>query len=215
MKVAGFFCINFTEYFREAESYQDRKKSKVNDCANEGAEDSHMPVQLSLDDLIDYTDWERQKWHERLRQQGNEVLKTGVGPHGDGRFGTVGDLVRHIFSAEKRYVERLLVRPLTDTSYVPADNLEALFQFGDESRRELKDFVEAFPAEKWDVPFEFKLINSVLRVTPKKIIVHVLVHEMRHWAQIATLLRQNGMTGEFHDFLFSTAMGGERERASC
>ena len=86
-----------------------------------------MPVHLSLSDLIDYTDWERQKWHERLRQQGNEVLKAGVGPHGDGRFGTVGELARHIFSAAKRYVERLMGRPLTDTSTVPADNLEAAF----------------------------------------------------------------------------------------
>src|SRR5579864_3528349 len=173
-----------------------------------------MPVHLSLSDLIDYTDWERQKWHDRLRQQGNEVLTTSVGPNGDGRFTTVGDLVRHIFSAEKRYIERLMGRPLTDTGSVPADNLEALFQFGDESRQELKDFVEAFPIEQWDVPFEFKLMNSVLRVTPKKIIVHVLVHEMRHWAQIATLLRLNGMTGDFHDFLFSPAMGVEPKRES-
>ncbi|HEY2364090.1 MAG TPA: DinB family protein [Candidatus Angelobacter sp.] len=168
-----------------------------------------MPVHLSLNDLIDYTDWERQKWHERLRQQGNEVLKTGVGPHGDGRFETVGELVRHIFSAEKRYVERLLGRQLSDTGSVPTDNLEALFQFGEESRRELKDFVEKFPTDKWDVPLEFKLMNSVLTLTPRKIIVHVLVHEIRHWAQIATLLRLNGVTGEFHDFLFSPAMGGD------
>lgn len=101
-----------------------------------------MPVPLGLEDLIDYTDWEREKWHVRLRQQGNEVLKTGVGPHGDGRFTTIGELARHIFSAEKRYVERLLNRPLTDTGTVPADELESLFEFGDESRRELKDFVE-------------------------------------------------------------------------
>lgn len=168
-----------------------------------------MPVQLSLNDLIDYTDWERQKWHERLRQHGNEVLKTGVGSNGDGRFTTVGELVRHIFSAERRYVERLLNRPLTDTGSVHADNLEALFQFGKESRSELKGFVETFPAEKWDVPLEFKLMNSVLQLTPRKIIVHVLLHEMRHWAQIATLLRLNGMTGDFHDFLFSPAMGGD------
>ena len=171
-----------------------------------------MAVQLSLDDLIGYTDWERQKWHERLRQQGDTVLKTSIGPHGDGRFATVGELMRHIFSAEKRYVERLGERPLTDTSLVAADNLEALFQFGRQSREELKDFVEVFPAENWDVPFEFKLMNSVLRVTPKKIIVHVLTHEVRHWAQIATLLRLNGVTGDFHDFLFSPVMGGEPRR---
>ena len=173
-----------------------------------------MPVQLGLSDLMDYTGWERQKWHDRLRQQGNEVLKLSVGPNGDGRFGTIGEVVRHIFSAEKRYVDRLSGRPITDTSSLPTDNLDVLFEFGEESRSELKKFVEEFPAEAWDVPFEFKLMNSVLRVTPKKIIVHVLVHEMRHWAQIATLLRLNGMTGEFHDFLFSPAMGGEREHES-
>ena len=168
-----------------------------------------MPVQLSLNDLIDYTDWERQKWRERLRECGNEALKTSVGPNGDGRFTTIGEAVRHIFSAERRYVERLLNRPLTDTGSVPADDVEALFQFGDKSRKELKDFVEQFPAQQWDVLFEFKLMNSVLRLTPRKIIVHVLVHEIRHWAQIATLLRLNGVTGEFHDFLFSPAMGGD------
>jgi len=36
----------------------------------------------------------------------------------------------------------------------------------------------------------------------------VLMHEIRHWAQIATLLR----TDEFHDFLFSPVLGGEYRR---
>ena len=36
---------------------------------------------------------------------------------------------------------------------------------------------------------------------------HILLHEIRHWAQIATLLRVSGLTGEFHDFLFSPIMG--------
>ena len=171
-----------------------------------------MAVQLNLNDFIDYTDWERQKWHDRLRQQGDAVLKTSIGAHGDGRFSTVGELMRHIFSAEKRYVERLEERPLTDTSLVAADNLEALFQLGRQSRKELKDFVAGVPEQKWDAPQEFKLMNSTLTATPRKIIVHVLVHEMRHWAQIATLLRLNGVTGDFHDFLFSPAMGGEPKR---
>jgi uncharacterized damage-inducible protein DinB len=166
-----------------------------------------MPVQLGLGDLMDYTDWERQKWHDRLRLQGNEVLMLSLGPNGDGRFGTIGEVVRHIFSAEKRYVDRLSGRPITDTSSLPADNLEVLFQFGEQSRRDLKDFVATFPAEQWDVPQDLKLMNSVLKLTPKKIIVHVLIHEIRHWAQVATLLRLNGTTGEFHDFLFSPAMG--------
>jgi hypothetical protein len=47
-----------------------------------------------------------------------------MGPHGDNQ--TVGDVVKHIFSAEKRYIERLSDEPLTDTASIPNDNLEAL-----------------------------------------------------------------------------------------
>jgi uncharacterized damage-inducible protein DinB len=171
-----------------------------------------MPINLSLNDLIEYTDWERQKWYDWLRQHGDQVLKTGVGSHGDGRFQTVGDVLRHIFSAETRYVERLSDQPLTDTASIPTDNLEALFQFGRQSRKALKEFAETLPAQEWDAPKEFTMMNSLLIATPKKIIVHTLVHEIRHWAQIATLFRLNDLKGEFHDFLFSPVMGGELRR---
>jgi uncharacterized damage-inducible protein DinB len=171
-----------------------------------------MLMNLALDDLMDYTAWERLKWHERLRQRGDEVLKIGAGPHGDGRFTTVGDLVRHMFSAEKRYIDRLSGRPLTDTASIPNDNIEALFQFGEQSRKDLREFLEAFPAQKWDVPEELNLGKHALTATPRKIVVHVVLHEIRHWAQIATLLRLNGLSGEFHDFLFSPVMGGGRGR---
>jgi hypothetical protein len=61
-----------------------------------------MLINLTLNDLMDYTDWERQEWYAWLQQHGEEVLKISAGPHGDGRFETVGELVRHIFAAEKR-----------------------------------------------------------------------------------------------------------------
>jgi len=61
-------------------------------------------------------------------------------------------------------------------------------------------------------PLEFKLMNSVMRMTRKKIVVHTLMHEIRHWAQIATPVRLNGYTGAFHDFLFSPVLGGEIPR---
>jgi uncharacterized damage-inducible protein DinB len=107
-----------------------------------------------------------------------------------------------------------LNRPLTDTSSVANNNVEALFRFGRQSREGLKEFVNAFPAQDWDKPQEFSLMNNSLTATPRKIIVHTLLHEIRHWAQIGTLLRLNGLTGEFHDFLFSPALGGEFKRVS-
>lgn len=173
---------------------------------------ARMPVQISLGDLVDYTEWQRAKWHEWLRQHGSDVLKTSVGPHGDSRFQCVGDVIRHIFSAEKRYIDRLSGRPLTDPAVVPTDDIEALFSFGRESRRLLQDFLETLPAQQWDVPEDYTIGNFLVRATPRKILVHILLHEIRHWAQIATLFRLNSLAVEFHDFLFSPVFGGGLQR---
>jgi uncharacterized damage-inducible protein DinB len=72
----------------------------------------------------------------------------------------------------------------------------------------LKEFVRTFPAEEWDAPQEFTILNNSLTATPRKIVLHVLMHEIRHWAQIGTLLRLNGHKVEFHDLLFSPVLGG-------
>jgi uncharacterized damage-inducible protein DinB len=170
-----------------------------------------MVIHLTLEDLMAYTSWERQKWHHFFEQHGARVLKTSAGPHGDGRFNTVGDLVRHIFGAEKRYIERLTNRQLTDLASIPSDDLEAVFRFGNQSRKGLQEFLRTFPDEKWDMPEElhFPNLNATATATPRKIVIHVLMHEIRHWAQIATLLRLNGVVSEFHDFLACPLMDGE------
>jgi uncharacterized damage-inducible protein DinB len=171
-----------------------------------------MTIGLSVNDLLDYTDWERRKWQACLSRRGDTVLGVAAGPNGDGRFETVNDLVKHIFSAEKRYVERLTGRPLTDPASIPSGRLEDLFEFGQKSRSELKDLIDTFPADEWDAMKEFKILNFIARATPRKIVMHVLIHEIRHWAQIGTLLRLNGVVDAFHDFAASPVLGGGFER---
>ena len=149
-----------------------------------------------------------------MAQKGDAVLDTSAGPQGDGRFTTVGDLERHIFSAENRYVEFLSKQPATDTTAIPSTSVEALFEFGRQSRSDLRKCVSAFPAQEWDAPQEFNYGNNFLRATPRKLIVHVLMHEIRHWAQIGTLLRLNGLSYEPQDFLLSPVMGGEFRRGA-
>jgi uncharacterized damage-inducible protein DinB len=165
-------------------------------------------LSVSVNELIEFTDWERGKWRDWLQQRG-EALKIPVGPNGDGRFRNVGNVVRHIFSAENRYVERLLGRPLTDTGSVSNNSVEALFKLGEQSRTELKKFVTAFSAVDWDTMNDYTVLKYLLRATPRKIITHTLLHEIRHSAQIAMLLRLNGVVAELHDFLFCPVMGGE------
>jgi uncharacterized damage-inducible protein DinB len=166
-----------------------------------------LSVGLSLIELMEFTEWERSKWYEWLQERRDTVLTISTGPDSD-RLPNVGESVKHIFIAEKHHVDRLSNRPITDTASVSSDNVEKLFQFGRRSRKDLTEFVDLLPPGDWDVPREFNIVSNLVSVTPRKLIVHVLIHEVRHWAQIATLLRLNGLAGGFPDFLFSPVMGG-------
>ena len=90
-------------------------------------------MHVDLEHLLAYTEWERALWHGTLTQHGAAALNVATGAHGDGRFETVGGMVRHIFSGELRYCERLLDLPTTDTSVIATDDVDALFAFGRES----------------------------------------------------------------------------------
>ena len=118
-------------------------------------------------------------------------------------------LNRHIFSAEKRYTDRLSGRSLTDPASIPTDDVDALFQFSRQSRLGLLELIGTLPVQDWDTPQDFTIVNRALRATPRKIVLHVLVHEIRHWAQIATLLRLEGLTVGSHDALLSPVLASD------
>ena len=73
-------------------------------------------LMLNVDTLLDYTAWERERWLNLFRSHKDSALSVNLAPHGDARFQVVGHIVRHVFSAEKRYVDRISSRSLTDTS---------------------------------------------------------------------------------------------------
>ena len=63
-----------------------------------------MAIAFTFEDLLAYSDWERDEWHRWFRENGPGALAVDLGPNNAGRIQNVGELVRHIFSAEKRYV---------------------------------------------------------------------------------------------------------------
>lgn len=157
--------------------------------------------------LLDYTAWQRDSWSGWFEASGPAALAVTTGAHGDGRFETIGALVRHIFSAELRYVERILGNSLTDTGTVPSDDAARLFALGKRGRAALLDLLATFPVSRWDTPIEFPLMNRTVRLSPGKIVMHALTHEIRHWAQVATLLRLQGYTAPVQDLLFAPVLG--------
>ncbi len=172
-----------------------------------------MSVDLELSHLLDYTAWERAQWRAWFREQGPAALAVGLGPNGDGRVNTIGELVRHIFAAELRYAERIRQLPLTDPASLPAGDVEALFALGERSRGALLDLLRDFPRERWDQPQQVQIGPQPRAVTPRKMVVQAILHEIRHWAQVSTLLRIGGRKGGSRDFLASPVLDPPGSRA--
>jgi uncharacterized damage-inducible protein DinB len=166
-----------------------------------------MTAHLDVQDLVGYTNWQRAVWQAWFAQKGPAPLGVTTGGHGDGRFPTVGGMIRHIFSSELRYAERIAGIPLTDTTVVAVDDPGALFLLGAVGRASFRGVMETLPVAQWSMPLEFSLFNTIVRATPRKIVMHVLTHEIRHWAQVATLLRLEGWTTDRQDLLFSPVLG--------
>jgi uncharacterized damage-inducible protein DinB len=162
-----------------------------------------MNILPQVEYLLDYTDWERDQWESWFRTQGPNALAIGLGANADGRIANVGELVRHIFSAEQRYVERIQELPVSDTSGVAAKDIDALFDFGRQSRRNMRALLRDFPAEGWDRPRDVQFGQNKRTLTPRTLLVQSLTHEIRHWAHIAMLVRIEGRKPGMHDFLVS------------
>ena len=172
-------------------------------------------MEIQLNDLIDYTEWERGKWREFFLKHGDSILAIGVGPHRDGRFETIGDWVSHIFSAEMRYIDRLTNRPLTDPAIHTERQSRCSLRIRQAKPRRAEEVSGSETVGGWDTPRDFQILTFSISATPKKIVAHIVMHEIRHWAQIATVLRLNGYVEEFHDLLGSPVLGGAWRRANA
>jgi uncharacterized damage-inducible protein DinB len=173
-----------------------------------------MNSAVSFDELIEFTNYERGEWlawFSGPSSSGGAAARLSIstGPHTTGSIRTIGALILHIFIAEKHHVDRLARRPLTDPPPNAATDVDALFDFGLHSRRALVAYVESEPESGWDGPLEFELFpGRRVSATPRKFITHILLHEIRHWAQIATMVRIAGHPGPATDLIFSPVMGG-------
>jgi uncharacterized damage-inducible protein DinB len=158
--------------------------------------------------LLDYTEWDRAQWEPWFRATGPEALAVGLGANTSPRITNVGELVRHIFAAEQRFIERIQSLPLSDGSDVQADDVDALFTFGRRTRRSLRQLLHHLPEERLSEAIEMKIGDRALRIMAKTMVVQAVTHEIRHWAHVAAFLRMAGYKPGAHDFLLSGVFEG-------
>ena len=124
-------------------------------------------------------------------------------PAGDGTMDTVRGVVRHIFAVELRYGQRLLGRPVTDWADFRQQSLADLFALGDEARRMIDQYMANADDASLSGTMTFSTLTAgTITATRRKILVNVVTHGMRHWAQVTTFVRQGGIRASWpHDLL--------------
>ncbi len=161
-----------------------------------------MSVSVDLQHLIAYTDHERMKWKTWLATDSGARL--AIPFQSGAKFPTVGSLLHHVFWVEDRHLSRLAGHPLPDTD-ISHDDLQALFAFGDRVRENLRQYVTEIDEKRFSEPITFSLRGGpMITVLRRKLAAHILLHEIRHFAQIAYAVRVAGFEppGE-HDYFFA------------
>jgi uncharacterized damage-inducible protein DinB len=160
---------------------------------------------LTFRELADYTAAETRRWRDWIGAQPPEVLEL---PVGTGRTATARGLIHHIIVVERRYIDRLRDEPVTTYDAVPKDPIAETFRFFDEGRARFDQWLSSATDADFAKQLRFETISAgTLEASARKVVAHLFIHGIRHWAQLATAMRQHGHATEWqHDILMSDAL---------
>jgi len=159
-----------------------------------------MSVTAGLPELLTYSDHERAKWRAWVEADPSRLAL----PFQPGaRFPTLGSVLDHIFLVERRHLSRLEGATPPDSTGVAAGDTNALFEFAELVRADFRRFVTTLDDAAAAQPFTFTLPTGSQTMTRRKLATHVVLHEVRHLAQVAHAARAAGVAppGE-HDLFF-------------
>ncbi|MEO6983349.1 MAG: DinB family protein [Edaphobacter sp.] len=136
-------------------------------------------------------------WNERTSQEWRQLLTTHPEvltlPCDIAGAKIVGELLQHIVAVELRYAERLASLPVSDYANLPCDSAESLYATHDRAAALFRQLLSTGNLD-WDESFDF--VTRTLgpaRSTRKAVLFHAHLHSIRHYAQLATLVRQHGI----------------------
>jgi uncharacterized damage-inducible protein DinB len=157
---------------------------------------------LRYQTLLEHTSTEQHRWHDWFVER----PKAWAVPFATGRMATVGGVVTHIFAVELRYAQRLLDQEVTSWEDFRQTSIEDVFELGDHARGQLVQFLTSARESELDRVLTFPTLTAgTVSASKHKIASNVFLHGIRHWGQIATVLRQNDFADQWsHDLLLSS-----------
>lgn len=161
-------------------------------------------MNLAIGELLDYTIEEQDRWEKWFAEHGEAPLDIPL--QGD-PIDSLRILILHFIGGQMWFAERLLGRPATEYWKGPNRDSTALFEIGRQGKRLMREVLDTFQPEDWKRIIEMPIPNNSLRVTARKAALNSMIHEVRHWAQVATIVRQHGMAPPGnHDLILSHAL---------
>jgi uncharacterized damage-inducible protein DinB len=161
---------------------------------------------ISFDELLRHNEDETIRWQEWFR---NNPAALDV-PYDGAETKDVRGMVLHIFLVEVLYTERMqgIVRERVTYDDFPFATVEELFAYGARAREQFRKMVSESSEAWWNEIVTFGVARgSSLSASRRKMFAHVLLHSMRHWAQLATALRRAGFKQDWkHDFIFTNVI---------
>jgi uncharacterized damage-inducible protein DinB len=156
---------------------------------------------LRYETLLELTSTEQHRWHDWFVER----PQAWAAPFATGRMATIGGVVTHIFTVELRYAQRLLDREVTAWEDFRQTSIDDVFELGDNARGLLVQFLTSAPDSELDRVLTFQTLTAgTVTASKHKIASNVFLHGIRHWGQIATVLRQKGFADQWpHDLLLS------------
>ncbi len=159
---------------------------------------------LTPDELLNYCVEETGRWREWFKSNA-AALDVATDIAGSKN---VREVVLHIAAVELRYSERLLEQPVSEYDQLSSRTVDELFAIFIRSQDYMREFLSQAQDADWEkvIPFATRSAGT-LTASKRKIFVHAYLHGVRHWAQLASFLRQQGHKQDwYHDFLFTKTM---------
>lgn len=148
---------------------------------------------LTAEEAIHWNDASAQRWRFLLEKH-PQALNFAC----DIREGAqVRDLLQHIVGAELRYAERLSDEPVTDYAQIPKATVAELFDTHDFAIAKLRTLLED---DSFDWQREINMqtrSEGALLAMRRAVLFHALFHSIRHYAQLATIVRRQGIPADF------------------
>jgi len=166
---------------------------------------SATTAELSFAEMLDANERETTKWQSWFERQPAELLDL---PLDIALAKNVREFLLHIFAVELRYAERLTDSAITEYEAIPTGSVRDLFSVGARARGLYREYLSRATDADLTRVMEFPTRTAgVLRASRRKMFAHAMLHGVRHWAQLATALREKGRGTDWgHDFLFSDVM---------